>query len=78
MGKFGKLGSGKRKGWSSGGAVTYRSRDLYALDFGVSIWKASRASGSTGEPSLGWGEGRVWCLVSGLASGQEAAGLMVQ
>jgi hypothetical protein len=56
---------------------------LFALEFGVSIWKASRASGSTGEPSLGWGEGRVlvsgvWCLVSGLASGQEAAGLMVQ
>ena len=51
--------------------MTYRSRDLFALDFGVSIWKASRASGSTGvacEPSLGWGEGRVlvsgvWCRV---------------
>jgi hypothetical protein len=56
--------------------VTYSKRDLFALAFGVSIWKASKASGSTGSPvsplsSLGWAR-------ASLASGQDAAGLMVQ
>ena len=49
--------------------MTYRSRDLFALDFGVSIWKASRASGSTGSrvsPLSAGARGEFWCLVSGV------------